>query len=154
MRAASTSTVRGHVPPRAMWRKLSGWLVASRRVQVGGSAHDPSVAWCAAHNVPEDECIECHPDLAPPLKDLGWCATHGVAQCPFEHPEVAQLKQTPSIDPEMLARAARALALRPRSENNSRCGLHLRRVHLIVAYLTAFYIVVAIVPWTMLFLGM
>ncbi len=31
--------------------------------------------------------------------------------------------------------------------------LHLRRVHLIIAFLTAFYIVVAIVPWTMLFLG-
>lgn len=31
--------------------------------------------------------------------------------------------------------------------------LHLRRVHLIVALLTAFYIAVAIVPWTMLFLG-
>ncbi len=32
--------------------------------------------------------------------------------------------------------------------------LHLRRVHLIIAFLTAFYIVVAIVPWTMLFLGL
>jgi hypothetical protein len=31
--------------------------------------------------------------------------------------------------------------------------LHLRRVHLIIAFLSAFYIVVAIVPWTMLFLG-
>lgn len=31
--------------------------------------------------------------------------------------------------------------------------LHLRRVHLIIAFLTAFYIVVAIVPWTILFLG-
>ena len=30
--------------------------------------------------------------------------------------------------------------------------LHLRRVHLVVAFLAAFYIVVAIVPWTVLFL--
>ena len=32
--------------------------------------------------------------------------------------------------------------------------LHLKRVHLIVAFLTAFYIAVAIVPWTLLFLSL
>lgn len=32
--------------------------------------------------------------------------------------------------------------------------LHLRRVHLVVAFLAAFYVVVAIVPWTVLFLTM
>lgn len=32
--------------------------------------------------------------------------------------------------------------------------LHLRRVHLIVAFLAAFYVVAAIVPWTVLFLTM
>jgi hypothetical protein len=33
-------------------------------------------------------------------------------------------------------------------------ALHLRRVHGVVAFLTAFYIVVAIVPWTLLFLSL
>ncbi len=32
--------------------------------------------------------------------------------------------------------------------------LHLRRVHLVVAFLAAFYVVVAILPWTVLFLTM
>lgn len=32
--------------------------------------------------------------------------------------------------------------------------LHLRRVHTVVALLTAFYIAVAIVPWTLLFLSL
>ena len=33
-------------------------------------------------------------------------------------------------------------------------ALHLRQVHIIVALLTAFYIAVAIVPWTFLFLSL
>ena len=32
--------------------------------------------------------------------------------------------------------------------------LHLRRVHLVVAFLATFYVVVAILPWTVLFLTM
>ena len=32
--------------------------------------------------------------------------------------------------------------------------LHLRRVHGVVAFLTAFYLAVAILPWTMMFLTM
>jgi hypothetical protein len=31
--------------------------------------------------------------------------------------------------------------------------LHLRRIHIVVAALSAFYIAVAIVPWTVLFLS-
>ncbi len=67
-------------------------------------------------------------DLLPPAKDYGWCKVHGVAQCPLEHPEVAQLKSVPTITPEDFERASRALALRPRIENNSRCTLHERRI--------------------------
>ncbi len=33
-------------------------------------------------------------------------------------------------------------------------ALHLRQVHIIVALLTAFYVAVAIVPWTFLFLSL
>ena len=55
-------------------------------------------------------------------------AAHGVMQCPLEHPDVAQLKVRPTITPAMLERANRALALRPRPENNSRCNLHQKRI--------------------------
>jgi cobalt-zinc-cadmium efflux system membrane fusion protein len=49
-------------------------------------------------------------------------------QCPLEHPDIAQVKTPATITPAMLARADRALALQPRSENNSLCTLHQRRV--------------------------
>ncbi|HEX7376736.1 MAG TPA: efflux RND transporter periplasmic adaptor subunit, partial [Pirellulales bacterium] len=51
-----------------------------------------------------------------------------VAQCPLHHPDVAQLKQVPNIAPEAFRQAERALVLRPRAENNSRCKLHERRI--------------------------
>ena len=84
--------------------------------------------WCNEHNVPESQCIECQPELLPRDKDYGWCKEHGVAQCPLHHPDVAQVKQVPSIPPEAFEQAERALALRPRDENNSRCKLHERRI--------------------------
>jgi membrane fusion protein, heavy metal efflux system len=93
-----------------------------------GTAATNAQEWCKEHNVPEGECIECNLSLLPPGKDYGWCREHGVAQCSFEHPEVAQLKTTPVITPAMLERASRALSLRPRAENNSRCALHQRRI--------------------------
>ena len=49
-------------------------------------------------------------------------------QCPWEHPDVAELKSPPVIAPAMREQAARALAVRPRPENNSRCTLHQRRI--------------------------
>jgi cobalt-zinc-cadmium efflux system membrane fusion protein len=49
-------------------------------------------------------------------------------QCPLEHPEVGQLKTPPVITVAMRERVGRALALRPRPENNSRCTLHQRRI--------------------------
>src|SRR5204862_5013716 len=70
----------------------------------------------------------CNLSLVPRGQDYGWCKEHGVSQCPLEHPDVAQLKTTPAVTPVMLERASRALALRPRAENNSRCNLHLRRI--------------------------
>jgi cobalt-zinc-cadmium efflux system membrane fusion protein len=51
-----------------------------------------------------------------------------VTQCPLEHPDVAQLKQSPEITAAMFDRAARALAAKPRPENNALCKLHERRI--------------------------
>ncbi len=84
--------------------------------------------WCAAHAVPETVCVECRPDLMPKGRQFGWCKVHGVSACPWEHPEVAQLKVTPRVSAADLARAQRALDFAPRPENSSKCKLHERRI--------------------------
>ena len=84
--------------------------------------------WCDQHNVPESICIECNPALWPADQAYGWCARHGISQCPLEHPDVAQLRTPLQVSRERIEQADRALALMPRSENNSRCKLHERRV--------------------------
>lgn len=93
-----------------------------------GAAEPAGELWCATHNVAEAQCIECNPDLLPKQTNFGWCKTHGVHNCTLDHPEVAQLTKPASVDPDMLARAERALSLRPRAENNALCNLHDRRI--------------------------
>ena len=80
--------------------------------------------WCEEHSVPESLCVQCDPTLLPARPDYGWCKVHGVHNCPLEHPDVAQLKETPTINPADLQRAARALALRPRPENDPACQIY------------------------------
>ena len=126
-RAAPTAIVIIGLALVAYWGNRSEWTLPKFSALIGTSVSDPE-DWCAEHNVPESQCIECHAELAPESHDFGWCKVHGVADCPFEHPEVAQLKTIPRIDPDDLERAASALALRPRSENSSRCQLHSRHV--------------------------
>ncbi|MGI8977658.1 MAG: efflux RND transporter periplasmic adaptor subunit [Pirellulaceae bacterium] len=93
------------------------------------SAGAPTEAeFCDEHAVAEGDCIECHPKLAPKPKDFGWCAEHGITQCVYHHPELAQLKTTYVPTPADSARIATALAARPRPLNNSRCTLHQRRI--------------------------
>lgn len=111
----------------ASWGHMADWQLPKFSA-LFGSQVAATEDWCADHNVPESQCIECHPNLLPPVKDHGWCKVHGIAQCPFEHPEVVQLQTTPAIAPEDLERASRALAARPRAENNSRCKLHEKRI--------------------------
>lgn len=96
--------------------------------ELWGSAAAEKPRWCEEHGVPEADCLECNPDRFPPDKDHGWCPVHGVAQCPFEHPEVAETKEPTYLTDGDRARASRALALMPRGENNSRCKLYLRRI--------------------------
>jgi cobalt-zinc-cadmium efflux system membrane fusion protein len=64
----------------------------------------------------------------PRRKAPGWCPVHGVHECPWEHPEVAQLKVVPKVTPDALERARRALAFADRPENSRKCKLHLRRI--------------------------
>jgi membrane fusion protein, heavy metal efflux system len=112
----------------AWWGHHTGWKLP-RFSELTGNAAEAEDDWCKEHSVPESGCVECNPDLLPRRKPPGWCAAHGVHECPFEHPEVAQLKRVPAkASPEALERARRALALMPRPQNTSKCKLHLRRI--------------------------
>jgi len=111
----------------AYWGHVTDWRVP-KFSELWGTTAVSGPRWCEEHGVPEAECMECNPKLFPPDKDFGWCPVHGIAQCPFEHPEVIQTKEPTSLTDADRARADRALALLPRSENNSRCELHLRRI--------------------------
>jgi cobalt-zinc-cadmium efflux system membrane fusion protein len=111
----------------AAWGHYSDWQLPKFSALIGGSAPDAQ-QWCDEHNVPEVDCIECNVALLPPGKEFGWCKVHGVAECPLEHPEVAQLKQPPEASAADKARAERALKVMPRAENSSRCTLHHHRI--------------------------
>ena len=109
------------------WGYGSDWTLPKFSTLMGRDA-DNAELWCEEHNVPEAMCIECNTQLLPIGEDYGWCRVHGVTNCPWEHPDVAQLKAIPSITPDDLDRASRALALRSRAENNSRCQFDQRRI--------------------------
>jgi cobalt-zinc-cadmium efflux system membrane fusion protein len=111
----------------ALWGHATDFTMPKFSALFGGGDEVKS-DWCDAHNVPESQCVECNKSLMPLGKDYGWCPVHGVMQCPFEHPDVVELKKQPTITPAMLERANRAIALRPRVENNSRCTLHRKRI--------------------------
>lgn len=126
-RAIPTAFVLAALGSLAFWGHHTGWTVPTFAALTGGEAKEKD-DWCGEHGVPESQCIECNTDLLPREKDYGWCRKHGISNCPFEHPEVAQLKQPPKITPADLARAQRALDFQPRAENNSKCKLHHRRI--------------------------
>lgn len=93
-----------------------------------GAAPPAKDDWCQEHGVPESQCVECQPDLMPQGPDYGWCIEHGVANCPLHHPDVAQLKNPPTVTDADLERAARALASQDRKRNNSVCKSYQRRI--------------------------
>ena len=111
----------------AVWGNATEWSMPKFSALFGGKAEE-AADWCDEHNVPESQCVECNKSLCPIGMDYGWCSVHGVMQCPLEHPDIAQLKTPPTITPAMLERANRAVTLRPRQENNSRCSLHMKRI--------------------------
>lgn len=86
--------------------------------------------WCEKHRVPEAVCVECHPDLAPRVPDSGWCAVHGISNCPFEHPEVCRLATPHAFSSAEREQAARALAGTQQPANNPACTLYQRRIQL------------------------
>jgi cobalt-zinc-cadmium efflux system membrane fusion protein len=98
--------------------KFSEWF--------GDSSHRKS-DWCETHSVPESICIECKPELMA-RHSFGWCAEHGVHDCPLCHPEVAELLTPTTITDADRKRATDALAFKERPKNGSRCKLHERRI--------------------------
>lgn len=125
--AVPTAIVVATLAGLAIWSHFTDWTMPKFSSLVGKSVTTVE-DWCKEHNVPEAECIECKRELLPIGADYGWCKEHGVAQCPLEHPDVAQVKTMPAITLTMFERASRALALKPRTENNSLCNLHQRRI--------------------------
>ncbi len=111
----------------AYWGHTNDWTIPKFSALVGAD-HKEVEVWCEEHNVPEDECIECNKELVPLGPNYGWCKVHGVAQCPWEHPDVAQLGAPPTITQTALMQVSQALELLPRAENNSRCALHQKRI--------------------------
>ncbi len=104
-----------------------GWKLPKFSV-LAGTASATRDDWCETHGVPESRCVICKPDLLPGGKDYGWCQDHGVHNCPLHHPDVAQLKQTPSISQADFDRAVRALTTAQRPANNSVCKNYQRPI--------------------------
>jgi cobalt-zinc-cadmium efflux system membrane fusion protein len=104
----------------------TGWTVP-KFADVFGASNSPKDDWCEAHSVPESTCVECNEALLPKVRTT-WCRKHGIHNCPFERPEVAQTTTAPVISQADLDRAQRALDLKDRKENNSKCKLHERRI--------------------------
>ena len=123
-----TAIVLSALAAVAFFGHRNGWKVP--KISALGRADQASdvVAWCLEHGVAESQCVECRQELLPKPKDYGWCKEHGVSQCPLCNPEVAQTKESVLTPPGDLERARRALALRPRAENNPKCTLYRRRL--------------------------
>ena len=125
-----------HTPTLCVMAALAGLGIYGHRTDwklpkfstLTGNSVSARDDWCEQHGVPESQCVECQPDLLPSGQDYGWCKTHGVHDCPLEHPDVAQLKKPPFVTDADRERAARALAAIPRPENNAVCKNYRRRI--------------------------
>jgi cobalt-zinc-cadmium efflux system membrane fusion protein len=111
----------------AVWGHHNDWKLP-RFSELNGSAGRDKDNWCAEHAVPETFCVECNPGRWPRARAVGWCAVHGVHECPWEHPEIAQLPSVEAVSPAALERARLALAFAERPANSRKCKLFLRRI--------------------------
>ena len=127
IRSIPTAIVLAVLAGLGWWGHHSGWALPKFSEVTGEAAALPD-DWCEEHGVPETMCVECNPDEYPHRELHGWCKVHGVHECPLHHPDVAQLKSPALIEPRDVERAARALELRPRPENNSACENPGRRI--------------------------
>jgi cobalt-zinc-cadmium efflux system membrane fusion protein len=112
----------------AYYGHATGWTIP-KFYELIGKGTEANEDWCKEHGVPESICVECNEALLPKMKSA-WCSKHGIHDCPFERPEIAQLPEPPKISQADLDRAQRALDLKPRPDNSQKCKLHLRRIQL------------------------
>ena len=103
------------------------WSLPKFSALFGGKSDDAKDDWCKEHPVPASKCVECHDELLPKTA-LTWCKKHGVHNCLFEQPDLAQLPSPPIFTTEDMDRATRALDLKLRVENSSKCKLSQRRI--------------------------
>lgn len=94
----------------------------SRLLQSEPSKED----WCESHHVPESICVECNPGVYPAAKPHGWCAVHGVSECPVCHPELASV--TYADLPAFREKCLQGMAFLERKANNPICKTHQRRI--------------------------
>jgi cobalt-zinc-cadmium efflux system membrane fusion protein len=122
-----TAMALGLVGGLVLLGQQTGWALPKFSVLLGRQQAEKD-DWCAAHNVPDSECVECRKGCLLRGAEFGWCRTHGVHECPLCHPDVAQLPHTSVVSRDDLERAAQGLAFAPRVENNSKCKLHQQRI--------------------------
>ncbi|MCI0460246.1 MAG: efflux RND transporter periplasmic adaptor subunit [Gemmataceae bacterium] len=108
------------------WGYFHDWKIP-KFGELLGEKEEEDKDWCEQHSVPQSICVECQ-DREAKRQPPPWCAVHGVHDCPFENPKVAQLPNNPQLDPADLARSQQALAFKPRPENDSKWGDRPRRL--------------------------
>lgn len=128
-RLASVALALGCVGGLVYLGQKTGWALPKFSALRGEAAPEPD-DWCEEHSVPESECVECGHAGRPRGHEYGWCAEHGVHECPLCHADVAQTPSPPTVTSEDRERAARALTFAPRAPNGKTCRLHERRIQI------------------------
>lgn len=105
VRATPTVIVLAALTGLAFWGHHTGWNFGAENRRANSDSQKD-----------EKDSIRVVEDSPTPAH--GWCPRHGVHDCPLEHPDVAQTAKRPTITEEDLSRAQRALAIRPRPEND------------------------------------
>jgi cobalt-zinc-cadmium efflux system membrane fusion protein len=100
-RAIPTGVVLGLLIGLAYWGHQTEWTFVAPGTTPRGEG-DPAG---------KDVLVQIR--VGPPPPAHGFCQTHGVLDCPLDHPEVAQAK-APAFTPAYLERVKQTLALRPR----------------------------------------
>jgi cobalt-zinc-cadmium efflux system membrane fusion protein len=127
VRLVPSILVFGSLAAIGYWGHHNHWKISAFS-ELTGSKKASVEGWCDEHGVPEDICISCRAELLPKKQLHGWCKEHGVAECVLEHPELAQLAETPVILDEDLEHARLALRTKERPKNDPTCKMHLRRI--------------------------
>jgi cobalt-zinc-cadmium efflux system membrane fusion protein len=84
-----TALVLASVAAVGLWGHHTGWKAPRFSDLFGQESEVAAEDWCVEHNVPDSQCIACHPELAGE-SPADWCKEHGVAEskCTVCHPEI------------------------------------------------------------------